>query len=109
MNKMLIELDREKVEREQIYDIVELESYIDSIFAEEKIYKNEDGVFVGGNFVSLGAIVLGLYHAEWFMENVKTWLWYELERETDTPTEDDYSVEDLLTQFRAMDKKQMLD
>lgn len=109
-NKMLIELDRDKIKREQIYDIEELEACIEERFATKNIYKDKNGVFVGGNFVVLGAIVLDLYHTEWFLDNIKTWSWFELERNTDNPTDDDYSVEDLLIQFRRFrteDKKQM--
>lgn len=109
--KMLIELDREKIEREQIYDIEELEACIAERFATDNIYKDENGTFVGGDFATLGAITLDLYHTEWFLDNAKTWLWFELENNTDNPTDDDYSVEDFLIQFkrfREEDKKQQM-
>lgn len=110
-NKMLIELDREKIEQERIYDIEELEACIAERFAADNIYKDENGTFVGGDFATLGAIVLDLYHTEWFLDNAKTWLWFELENNTDNPTDDDYSVEDFLIQFRRFreeDKKQQM-
>lgn len=107
MMKMLIELDSEKICREQKYDLTELENCIERLFTDEGMHRDSNGCFVDGDFVSIGAIVLALRHTGWFMENVKTWLWYELERETTNPTDDDYSVEDVLAEFRAIDKKQM--
>lgn len=98
-HKMLIELDRQKIEREQIYDIREMEACIAERFAADNIYKDENGYY-GGDFAVLGAIVLDLSDAEWFLDNAKTWLWLTLENDTDNPMDDDYSVEDFLIQFR---------
>lgn len=109
-HKMLIELDREKVEQEQIYDIEELEACIAERFAADNIYKDEKGYY-GGDFASLGAAVLDLYHTEWFLDSAKTWLWLTLENNTDNPTNDDYSAEDFLIQFkrfREEDKKKQM-
>lgn len=109
-HKMLIELDREKIEREQIYDIEELEACIVERFAAINIYEDEKGYY-SGSFVELGAIVLDLCDADWFLDNAKTWLWLTLENNTDNPTDDDYSAEDFLIQFkrfREEDKKQQM-
>lgn len=108
-HKMLIEFDREKIEREQIYDIEALEACIAERFAASNIYKDEKGYY-GGSFEKLGAVTLDLMHLDWFLDNAKTWLWLTLENDTDNPTDDDYSAEDFLIQFRRFreeDKKQM--
>ena len=107
-HKMFIELDRDKIEREKKYDYIDMIRIIDNVFAERNIKKNGEGLYEGGSFVSLIPIVRFLSQNDWFLDNAKTWLWYELEKEIEHPNDDDYSVEDLLLEYRESINKQMV-
>lgn len=98
MMKMLIELDRDKILREQEYNLTEMEDCIERLFTDVGMHRDADGFFVDGDFISIGAIVWSLSDTQWFIENVKRWLWYESENEH--PTDDsEFSIEDLVAHY----------
>lgn len=77
MMKMLIEFDREKILREQQYNLEDMEKYIEKMFAIGNMHRDEEGIFGIGDFSSIGAIVSVLSKKEWFTGNVKRWIWYD--------------------------------
>lgn len=77
MMKLLIELDREKILRENKYDLETIDKFLESVYEDEKMYLDKDGECMVGNFTSIGALVMVLSKAEWFLENVKRWIWYD--------------------------------
>ena len=97
MQKMLIQLDVEKIEREDKYDINKMWELIDEVFAERQCTKevNADGsvMYTGtskddnyfGNFSSAYII---LRQKRWFFENVKDWHWYDNDDDETLPFQD---------------------
>ena len=51
-----------------------------------------DGVYLllNGNFTTCGSLIIKLSHTDWFIDNVKEWLWYD---------SDDSSTEDLKAHY----------
>lgn len=75
MVKMLIELNEKKIEEEKIYNLDKLWAHLDARFANFDGYRDETGWYVNGTFEGFGAIMENLKEEEWFINNVKTWLW----------------------------------
>lgn len=97
MIKMLIEMDQEKIEREQKYDIKKIESYLDDIFSQANAYKDTEGYYTNGTFESFGAIIWHLRELEWFLPNVKKWLWLNSDSTGDPKN---FEVEDVANHYK---------
>ena len=85
MMKMLVELDENKILREGKYNLAKMNAFISNAFEKRNMVKDAENWYVNGNFESCGSLALILSHKEWFMTNVKRWLWYD---EADDSTED---------------------
>ena len=83
MIKMLIEMDEDKIKREDKYDLSKINSYFDDLFARIDSFKDDDGLYINGTFESFGAIVWRLSEQDWFLNNVKQWIWYTNENSSD--------------------------
>jgi len=98
MIKMLIEMDEEKIEREDKYDLNKINTYLKELFARIDSFKDEEGLYTNGTFESFGAIVWRLSEQDWFLNNVKRWIWYTNEGNGDPNT---FKYEDIRKQYVA--------
>lgn len=78
MIRMYIELDKEKIEL-------------------LGGYKDTDGWYTNGTWEKFGTFAVNLENSDWFMNNVKIWLWNNKDYEEDT---DGDCIEDLLEEIR---------
>lgn len=91
MMKMLIELDENKIMSDGKYDLDKINSYLSKAFAKRNMQKESSNWYTNGNFTNCGSLILTLSQKDWFIENVKQWLWYD---------EDDDSIEDLKAHYK---------
>lgn len=97
MIRMYIELDKEKIEREGIYNYEKMQQHIDERIIRFGGYKDTDGWYTNGTWEAFGAIAANLEESNWFMDNVKKWLWNNKDYETKPG---DVCIEDLLEEIR---------
>ena len=90
MMRMLVELDENKIVNDGKYSLSKINSYLSNAFAKRNMIKNADNWYINGNFTSCGSLALTLSRKDWFMNNVKQWLWYD---------EEDGSTEDLKAHY----------
>ncbi|MDE7215219.1 MAG: hypothetical protein K2O08_00275 [Clostridia bacterium] len=97
MQKMLIQLDVEKIERDDKYDINRMWKLIDEVFIKHKCDKEKkiDGsiMYLGkpendSNFGIFSSAYLILRQKRWFFENVKVWHWYDNDDDETLPYQD---------------------
>ena len=77
MMKMLIELDEAKIAREGKYDLDKMKQYLEKSFAKRGLKKGKDNWYTNGNFTTCGSLILKLSETDWFIKNVKEWLWMD--------------------------------
>lgn len=101
MFRMIIQLDKEKILREQKYELEAMYCKLDKVFYSKHFLpietKKYDRIYQGTDdykdFGRMGCIYLALKKQEWFMNNVSVWLLLE----SDSTVEPyDFSEEDLL-------------
>ena len=97
MIRMYIELDKEKIEREGVYNFEKMQQYIDDSIIKLGGYKDKDGWYTNGSWEAFGAIAANLEESAWFMSNVKKWLWNNTDYEEEPGDE---CIEDLLEEIR---------
>ncbi|MDE6605349.1 MAG: hypothetical protein K2O31_04960 [Clostridia bacterium] len=111
MQKMLIQLDVEKIERDNKYDIKDMWKAIDEIFAKQKCVKevNEDGsaMYLGNpntdNYLAdFGIAYITLKSSSWFLEYALKWIWY------DNDEDENGSFEESDTLYRVKKKLGMI-
>lgn len=81
MKKMQVVLDREKILREGRYSPEALQACVDDLFVNKnRLVKGEDGFYYPNDhedgFVGFMRCALSLGEADFFLDNVETWLWY---------------------------------
>ena len=91
MMKMLIELGENKILSEGKYDLNKINSYLSKAFEKRNMPKDSNNWHINGDFTNCGSLILTLSQKDWFMDNVKQWLWYD---------EDDESTEDLKAHYK---------
>ena len=91
MMRMLIELDENKILNEGKYNLDKINAYLSKAFAKRNMTKDDDNWYINGNFTNCGSLILILSQKEWFINNVKKWLWYD---------EEDESTEDLKAHYK---------
>jgi hypothetical protein len=96
MIKMQIIMDDEKIRIEGLYNPVKIHEALDDFFLNKlHVRKGEDGVYLGtgakSDFGNFGLAMWTLGKKAWFMNNVKTWLYFNSE-DSDDPN--DFVVED---------------
>ena len=96
MIRMYIELNKDKIEREGIYNYEKMQQHIDEKITRQGGYKDSDGWYTNGTWEGFGAIAAVLERSEWFMNNVKTWLWNNKDYEIEL---NDECIEDLLEEI----------
>ena len=85
MMKMLITLDEDKISEEGKYDLVKIHAYLENAFSKRGMSKDKDGWYKDGNFTTCGSLIIKLSQTDWFMNNVREWLWYDT---SDSSTDD---------------------
>ena len=93
MVKMILELDKEKIVRDGIIPLQEVEDALQEDFSSRGIYKDEHGFYVGGSFFGFGGLMSSLWDSELFVSYVKEWKWYNSDRSDD---DSEFIVEDIL-------------
>lgn len=97
MLKLKIVLDEAKIQSEKKYELSTVMSTIDTVFSQNGLKKMEDGVFAGtgkeDDYAKFWRIIWSLAEKEWFMQNVREWLWCNSD---EGANEDDFSIEDIL-------------
>lgn len=83
MYRMIIEMDEEKIIKDDEYYVEDVLSVIDSYFEESGIAKIQKGVYEnsGDRLIKFLGIITRLSKQEFFVRNVKKWLWYENDEE----------------------------
>ena len=67
------------------YDIDKINAYLTSAFSKKGMSKDEDDWYTNGSFTSCGSLINILSAKDWFMDNIKEWLWYD---SSDSSTDD---------------------
>lgn len=101
MQKVQIELNKDKMARERRYSPAKVEAAIDSIFVERYgMLKGEDGFYLGhgtaDDFTGFMSAIMLLKGQPWFVDNVKTWLWYNSD---DSADPESFAVEDIMEHY----------
>ncbi|MEG2814018.1 MAG: hypothetical protein RSA79_05390 [Oscillospiraceae bacterium] len=98
MLKVEIVMDEEKILAEGKYSLEDIYFTIDKAYAQKNLKKTDKGIYVGSgkDFCSFWNIILGLKKQDWFMSNVKKWLWYNSD---DSDDENDFAIDDLLMHY----------
>jgi hypothetical protein len=96
MIKMQILMDRDKIERDAIYDISAIQASLDTFMVEKLgLIKADNGFYLGrgvkSDFSNFGIAYSKLRRQDWFLENVETWLYFNSDSSLNP---DDFIVED---------------
>jgi NADH:ubiquinone oxidoreductase subunit len=96
MIKMQIIMDDEKIAHDKNYNVQIIHDTLDSYFVNKLgMQKGSDGFYLGSgsgkDFSRFGLAYSNLSEKSWFLENVKTWLYFNSDASYDS---DDFVVED---------------
>jgi NADH:ubiquinone oxidoreductase subunit len=96
MIKMQIVMDDAKIERERKYRVEQIHQALDNYFVSKLGMKKASRGFYNGtgsgkDFSRFGLAYSTLSEKDWFLDNVKTWLYYNSDASYDS---EDYVVED---------------
>lgn len=96
MLKFEIEFNKEKISKENIYDINNLYHIVDEAFAKYNLSKIAKGTYRDNNtkddYANMWLIVWTLIETDWFIPNISKLLWVE----SDDDNNSIYNVEDVL-------------
>jgi hypothetical protein len=103
MKKVQIILDEKQIIADGQYDLAKMHLVIDRLFVDiYGLVKGNDGYYLErGNkddFADFWNAILSLKDQDWFLYNVKTWLWFNSDDGADP---DDFEVEDLREHYLA--------
>ena len=98
---MQLIMDTGKIYNERKYDAQKIDCAIDSLLVSEYGFnKSSDGFYYeSGNkddYTNFWSAILMLKDEKWFLNNVKTWLWFNSD-DSDDP--DDFAIEDLIEHY----------
>jgi NADH:ubiquinone oxidoreductase subunit len=96
MIKMQIVMDDAKIRRERKYSVEQIRQTLDNYFVSKLGMEKSAGGFYHGtgsgkDFSRFGLAYSVLSEKDWFLDNVKTWLYYNSDASYDP---EDYVVED---------------
>ena len=91
MQKLRILMNEDKIMRENIYSLNEINRYIKKLIDKRNMFLDSTGWYTNGDFVKCGSLIATLREKEWFLDNVKEWFWYDDKLD---------SFEDLLEHYR---------
>jgi virulence-associated protein VapD len=103
MLKIQVLMDDNKIVSEDKYDVSKVHRAVDSVFTEKYgLVKAQDGFYLErGNesdYANFWNAILLLKDQPWFLDNVKTWLWFNSD---DSPDPADFVVEDLQKHYTS--------
>lgn len=97
MLKLEIVLNKEKIEAEGKYEWAAMQAALDGIFKQQGLIRIDLGVYTGSgranDYASFWRIIWALSEKEWFMDNIKKWVWYNSDAGRD---ENDFAKEDII-------------
>jgi len=96
MIKMQIVMDKDRIAREQKYNPDKIQAALDNYMVEKlHLQKEDEGFYLGTNpqkdFSRFGLAFSTLSDQEWFLANVKTWLYFNSDSSDDP---NDFVIED---------------
>ncbi|MBQ8982646.1 MAG: hypothetical protein IJ079_03575 [Lachnospiraceae bacterium] len=74
--KMLLEFDEDKVLREGKYDLDKMKAFVNEICENRGVQRDEKGMYVSRNWVSIASVTSILRHTDWCIENALRWIRY---------------------------------
>jgi len=88
MIKMQIVLDHEKIAREQRYNAQKIQAALDNYMVNKlQLRKGDNGFYLGADprkdFSRFGLAFSTLSDQDWFLDNVKTWLYFNSDSSDD--------------------------
>ena len=106
MLKMQLIMDINKIRREKLYDADKISYAIDSLLSTEYgLIKGSNGFYMESgkcdDYTNFWGAILLLKDEKWFLDNVKTWLWFNSD---DSENPDDFAIEDLREHYIAKHK-----
>jgi len=89
-------MDEEKILQEKKYSLEKIQNTLDDYFVNQlHVTKSENGFYIGtgakSDFGNFGLAMWTLGKKAWFMDNVKTWLYFNSEGSDDP---NDFAIED---------------
>jgi len=107
MLKLQVIMDEVKIRREKIYSAEKIYKAIDGVFVDDYGFvKGKDGFYYErgqkDDYANFWTGILLLKDQDWFMDNVKVWLWFNSD-DSDDP--EDFAVEDIRAHYLAKRKK----
>lgn len=103
MIRIYIELDKEKMEQEGVYSYEKMQKYIEDRIVAHGGYKDTDGWYTNGTWEGFGALAAVWERSNWFMDNVKKWLWNNKDYDDESG---DACIEDLLEEIKKERSRQ---
>jgi virulence-associated protein VapD len=96
MIKMQIVMDDAKIQRQKRYNVEKIHKTLDAFLMDKLGFsKSADGFYLGSggktDFSYFGIAFNTLRKKDWFVDNVKTWLYYNSDASDDP---EDFAVED---------------
>jgi hypothetical protein len=96
MIKMQIQMDKKKIEKDGRYSMSKISGTLDDYLVNQLHFaKGKNGFYMGtgspDDFGNFGLAMVTLGKKGWFMDNVKTWLYFNSD-DSDDP--EDYVIED---------------
>jgi hypothetical protein len=97
VQKVQVVLDEKKIESDKRYSLVKIAHAVDSVFVDKYgLVKGSDGFYlesgIKDDYVDFFSAILLLKDQDWFMQNVKTWLWFNSDDSSDP---NDFVIEDI--------------
>jgi virulence-associated protein VapD len=107
MKKVQIIMDENKIRAERKYDLSKIYRAIDSVFVGKYgLVKDDNGFYIESgrknDFADFWNAILLLKSQEWFLDNVRTWLWFNSDDSSDP---EDFAVEDIREHYLAKARK----
>ena len=91
--RVKVVFDEEKIQREGEYDLAEMQTCVDQLFDEYDFHK-EGNLYIGPgtkrDFTNAAVVCVACGKADWFLENVRVWRWYNGENEENLLEDDAY-------------------
>ncbi|MHC1722170.1 MAG: hypothetical protein AB9836_03070 [Aminipila sp.] len=98
-------MDDKKIINEGEYNISDIYNTIDNLFAECQLIKGQDGEYLEkgtkDDFAHFWSAILTLKNQNWFMDNIKEWLWFNSD-DADNP--EDFEIDDLAEHYKNKQK-----
>jgi hypothetical protein len=97
VKKVQVIFDESKIEAEKRYSLPKMRSALDSVFVKRYgLVKGDNGFYLESglkdDYVDFWSAILFLKDQEWFMDNIKTWLWFNSDDSLDP---EDFTIEDI--------------